>query len=63
MSYHAKFDKQAGEWRLLSYGGGSPRWATIRFDRREIEIPTVSMDDLKDLQYLIGRMLEEALTD
>lgn len=63
MSYHANFDKGAGQWRMVSYGGGSPRWVAIYHKGRDIEISTVSIDDLKDLQYLVGRMLEEALTD
>jgi hypothetical protein len=49
------FDKQCGAVRL-TLDPPAARWATITF--QELELRLMRPDDLRDLQYLIARALE-----
>jgi hypothetical protein len=60
-SYHDTFDKQIGNVRVLSYGGGWPRWVRIfRTDRDDMSIQNLTMEEARDLHYALGRLLELA---
>jgi hypothetical protein len=61
LSYHDTFDKQIGNIRVLSYGGGAPRWVRVhRTDRDDMAIHNLSMEECRDLHYALGRLLELA---
>jgi hypothetical protein len=48
------FDKQIGSLRVLSYGGGAPRWVRImRTDRDGAGIQNLSMEECRDLRYAL----------
>lgn len=58
-TYRDTFYKQIGSLRVLSYGGASPRWVKImRTDRDDMAIHNLSMEDCRDLQYALTRLLE-----
>lgn len=52
--FHGHYDKTINGLRVVSYGGGSPRWATIE----GIE-GSLSMEQMRDLKYMIERLLEQ----
>jgi hypothetical protein len=57
-TYHDTFDRQIGSLRVLSYGGGAPRWVRImRTDRDDMAIHNLSMEDCRDLHYALSRLL------
>jgi len=58
-NYHAKFDKKLGLIRVVSYGGGEPRTATIEYDSQENRtLYGLSMEEVRDLHYALGRLLD-----
>lgn len=58
-NYHETFDKQIGSLRVLSYGGGSPRWVRImRTDRDDMAIQNLTMEEVSDLRYALDRLIE-----
>jgi len=58
-TYNETFDKQIGNVRVLSYGGGSPRWVIInRTDRDDMVIRNLSMEEARDLRYALDRLLD-----
>lgn len=60
LGYHDTFDKQIGSLRVLSYGGGSPRWIRVsRTDRDDMAIQNLSTEEVRDLHYALGRLLDQ----
>jgi hypothetical protein len=58
-TYHDTFDKQIGSLRVLSYGGGAPRWVRImRTDREDMAIQNLTMEECRDLHYSLERLLD-----
>ncbi len=55
-NYHAKFDKQIGLIRVVSYGGGEPRTADVEYENRPLY--GLSMEECRDLHYALGRLLD-----
>lgn len=55
--FHGTFDKTINDLNVKSYGGGSPRWVTIK--NSQAELYNLSMDECRDLQYMLSRLLEE----
>ena len=54
----ALIDKQIGNVRVLSYGGGAPRWVRIhRTDRDDMAIHNLTMEEVRDLRYALDRLL------
>lgn len=51
--FHGNFDKTINGLRVVSYGGGSPRRARI-----EGAEGNLSMEQMRDLKYMIERLLE-----
>lgn len=51
------FDKRIGRLRVLSYGGGSPRWVRITTDRDDDAIQNLSVEECRDLRYALDRLL------
>ena len=52
-TYHLNYKKTLGRWTVESYGGGSPRWVKIEDSSAPM---VVSMDEAKDLSYLLDRL-------
>lgn len=52
------FRKGCGMWEL-EVGPPAPRWARIRWDGEELRLMHATIDDLKDLRFLIDRALEQ----
>ena len=58
MSHHDTFDKRIGTLRVLSHGGGSPRWVEImRTDRDDVAIQNLTLEECRDLRYALDRLL------
>lgn len=55
--YHDTFDKKVGRLRVLSYGGGSPRWVRIMSGEDNV-ISNMTMEEARDLHYALGRLIE-----
>lgn len=53
-----EIDKTCGRFRILSFGGGSPRWVRICADDGDW-IHNLKVSDLRDLKYLIETLLRE----
>lgn len=51
--FHGNFDKTINGIRVVSCGGGSPRWGRI-----EGAEGNLSMEQMRDLKYMIERLLE-----
>ena len=59
-TFNDTFDKRINTVRVLSYGGGSPRWVRIfRTDREDMSIQNLTMEDCRDLHYALGRLLAD----
>jgi len=59
--FNDTFDKQIGTLRVISYGGGHPRWVRIRrTDSADSAGQSLSMEEARDLHYALGRLLELA---
>lgn len=57
--YRLNFAKRIGVIEISSYGGGHPRSATIRsLERDDMAIHNLSMEEVRDLHYALGRLLE-----
>lgn len=55
-NFHENFDKQMNGVRVLSYGGGSPRWVRVIAGGGEMQF---SVDEARDLRYALDRFLSE----
>lgn len=51
--FHTNYEKTLGRWTVQSYGGGSPRWVKIEDSQAPM---VISMDEAKDLSYLLERL-------
>lgn len=59
-NYHLNYDKKIGNVRVLSYGGGAPRWVRIfRTDRDDMAIENLSMEEARDLRYALDRLIAQ----
>lgn len=61
LDYHDKFDKAVNEVRVESWGGGAPRRVNISVTLSEddrIDLPALTLDQCRDLRYLLDRLLE-----
>jgi len=58
--YADTFDKSIGNIRVLSFGGGSPRWVRIfRTDVQNMSIENLTVEEARDLHYSLGRFLND----
>ena len=62
MSIYRPFSKTVGTFRV-EISEPSPRWAKIVNTAYGDAIVNLSIEDLRDLQYAIGRILEFAADD
>jgi len=54
--FHDTFDKTINGVRVLSYGGGSPRFVRVITDKAEINF---GIDEARDLHYALERFLAD----
>jgi len=59
LSYHDSYQKRIGCLLVEAPGGGAPRWTRItRTDRDDMAIHGLSPEEVRDLHYALGRLID-----